>query len=521
MNPEIPIRGLSLVAGQTVETSGATFHGYNPATGLPLDAAFFSASGSDVDRAVSAATAAFPALSATSGAERAKLLRAIADGLDLAAGQIVPQANLETALPIARLTGEVARTSGQMRLFAVLLEEGSWVNARIDTADGARTPPKPDVRSMLRPIGPVAVFGASNFPLAFSVAGGDTASALAAGNPVVVKAHPAHPGTSELVGHVIAAAVAACGLPAGVFSLLFDAGHEVGAALVQHAEIRAVAFTGSFRGGSALVKLAAERREPIPVYAEMGSTNPVFVLAGALAERGAELAKGLHASFTLGAGQFCTNPGLVFVASGAETFVAALREATETGAAHVLLTEGIAKGYEEAHREREELRTAAGAAAALGFGAQALLEETTFAGFEARPELAEEVFGPSTLLVQATKDEMLEAARALEGHLTATILGTADDLRENAALLAVLETKVGRVIFNAFPTGVEVCHAMVHGGPWPATSDGRSTSVGTRAIERFVRPVCWQGMPQSVLPRELRDENSLGILRLVDGVWKR
>ena len=394
--------------------------------------------------------------------------------------------------------------------------------ARIDTADPARTPPKPDLRSMLRPLGPVVVFGASNFPLAFSVAGGDTASALAAGNPVIVKAHPAHPGTSELVGAIVAEAVKQCGLPAAVFSLLFDAGHEVGSALVVHPHVRAVGFTGSFRGGRALMDLAAKRREPIPVYAEMGSANPVFILPGALAERADALATGLHASFTLGGGQFCTKPGIVFAEQEKSTrFSETLRAAVGAGPAFSLLTEGIAGAYGKAVAERTSLKTASGTAAGEGFSAQSALLETTANAFFADPALGEEVFGPTTLLVHCTgREQMLEAARALEGHLTATVLGTEDDLAAHADLLRVLETKVGRVIFNAFPTGVEVCDAMVHGGPYPATSDGRSTSVGSQAIFRFARPVCYQGMPQSALPPALQDENPLGIPRLWNSSWR-
>jgi len=301
--PLLELTGRSIVAGESTQAGGASFTGYSPADGAALAPAYLSATEQDVDRAVRAAVVAAPVLAATSGKERAAFLRRVADGIDAAAQALITRANLETALPLPRLTGEVARTSGQLRLFAGLLEEGSWVNARIDTADATRTPPKPDVRSMLRPLGPVVVFGASNFPLAFSTAGGDTASALAAGNPVIFKAHPAHPGTGELVGHILSAAIEACGLPAGVFSLLFDNGIAVGSALVQHPGVRAVGFTGSFRGGRALMDLAAQRKHPIPVYAEMGSTNPVFVLPGVLAERGVELAKGLHGSFTLGGGQ--------------------------------------------------------------------------------------------------------------------------------------------------------------------------------------------------------------------------
>jgi NADP-dependent aldehyde dehydrogenase len=516
------LTGLSLIAGETAAPGGSTFHGYHPADGRALEPAFHSATLADVSRAVGAATAAAPTFAALSGPKRGELLRAIAAGLDAAAPALIERAHLETALPLPRLTGEVARTSGQLRLFAVVVEEGSWTMARIDTADPARTPPKPDIRSMLRPLGPVAIFGASNFPLAFSVAGGDTASALAAGNPVVVKAHPAHPGTGELVGRIVTNAIAAAGLPAGVFSLLFDSGHAVGAALVEHSGIRAVGFTGSFRGGRALMDLAAKRPHPIPVYAEMGSANPVFILPGALAERGEALATGLHGSFTLGAGQFCTKPGLVFVDAAAGTgFTESLRQVTGSGPAFSLLTEGIANAYRGAHAHRQPLQTAAGQSRAEGFAAQALLQETTAAAFLADASLAEEVFGPSTLLIHSSgKEELLRAAHTLEGHLTATVFGTEQDLRDNAELLRVLETKVGRLIVNAFPTGVEVCHAMVHGGPYPATSDGRSTSVGSQAIFRFARPVAYQGLPQFALPPELQDANPLAIPRLVNGAWE-
>jgi len=512
---------VSLVAGQPVAEGGESFRGFNPTDGSELEPGYRSATTEQVEAAVRAAVEAAPVLAATSGKQRAVLLRTIADGIDAAAGVLIERAMLETALPRPRLTGEVGRTSGQLRLFAGVLEEGSWVMARIDTADAARTPPKPDVRSMLRPLGPVVVFGASNFPLAFSVAGGDTASALAAGNPVIVKAHPAHPGTGELVGQIVSAAVAECGLPAGTFSLLFDKGYEVGAALVGHPAVKAVGFTGSFRGGRALMDLAAKRAEPIPVYAEMGSTNPVFILPEALAQRGEELAAGLHGSFTLGAGQFCTKPGLVFAeAEKAGAFTAKLRAATAAGGPFSMLTEGIAALYKRETAERIGLQTATGTASAAGFGVEAALFETTWEELAARPHLAEEVFGPETLLV-ACKDQatMLEAARGLKGHLTATILGTEADLAANQELLGVLETKVGRVIFNAFPTGVEVNHAMVHGGPYPATSDGRSTSVGSQAIFRFVRPVSYQGLPQGSLPSALRDANPEGILRLWNGAW--
>jgi len=516
------LTGRSTIAGNISEEGGRAFLAYHPGDGRALDPPYFSASLDDVQHAVQAAVAAAPALAHASGTERGGLLRAIADGIDAAAELLIERAHLETALPRPRLKGEVGRTSSQLRLFASVVEEGSWLMARIDTADPARTPPKPDVRSMLRPLGPVVVFGSSNFPLAFSVAGGDTASALAAGNPVVFKAHPAHPGTSEIAGRIITEAIRTCGLPAGVFSLLFDSGYAVGGALVQHPDVRAVGFTGSFRGGRALMDLAAARPHPIPVYAEMGSTNPVFILPGALEQRGEEVAAGLHGSFTLGGGQFCTKPGIVFAdAKLSNSFAESLRKATAGGAAFSLLTDGIASAYRTAHAKREPLRTAVSSAAGDGFSVQPILMETTGDEFLADESLAEEIFGPSTLLVHTSgREQMLQAARELEGHLTATIFGTEEDLLGYTDLLDILETKVGRVIFNAFPTGVEVCHAMVHGGPYPATSDGRSTSVGSQAIFRFARPVSYQGLPQAVLPAELKDDNPLGILRLWNGKWQ-
>lgn len=514
------LAGLSLIEGVATKGGGATFSGYNPTDGNALEPFYTSASVTDVERAVAAAVKAAEFLAASSGADRARLLRAFADGLDAAAESLIERAMLETALTRPRLTGEVARTSGQLRLFAKVAEEGAWLNARIDMADPSRTPPKPDVRSVLRPLGPVVMFGASNFPLAFSVAGGDTASALAAGNPVIVKAHPAHPGTGELVGHIVNAAVGREGFPAGTFALLFDAGYEVGAALVQHPEIKAVGFTGSFRGGRALIDLAAKREVPIPVYAEMGSTNPVFVLPKALAERSAALAADLQASFTLGGGQFCTKPGMVFVEEQhGRAFVETLRSKVAAGGAFSLLTAGIAKQFEHELAERRSLAKTLGAERGEGHAAQSVLFEVSAEKFFEDKRLSEEVFGPTTLLVQCdSKEQMMAAARGLEGHLTATILGTPEDLAEHAELIRILEQKAGRVIFNAFPTGVEVNHAMVHGGPYPATSDGRSTSVGSLAILRFARPVAFQGMPQFALPPELQDANPRKVPQLRDGV---
>ena len=521
MSSGLELIGVSLIAGRDGDRHDASFRAYQPATGRRMEPEYYSANDAELDEAVRMATAAAPSLAASSGADRAALLRAMADGMDRAADGLVERAHLETALPRPRLAGEVARTSNQLRLFADVAAEGSWVMARIDTADPERTPPKPDIRSMLRPLGPVAVFGASNFPIAFSVAGGDTASAFAAGNPVIVKAHPAHPGTSEVAGRVLTRAIAECGFPPGTFSLLFDSGTRVGSALVRHPLIRAVGFTGSFQGGRALMEVAAAREEPIPVYAEMGSANPVFILPGALRERGESLAAGLHASFTLGGGQFCTKPGLVLLDAPEAKFLAKLRALTAEAPAFALLSSSIAERYGRGLRERMGIRRTEGLPGETGFAAQTALLETDYAAFADDPALHEELFGPATLLVtDTTRERMLDAARALRGHLTATILGTEDDLREHAELISILETKVGRVIFNGFPTGVEVTHAMVHGGPYPATSDGRSTSVGSQAILRFARPVCYQNLPQYALPAELKDGNPRKILRQWNGNWQ-
>jgi 2,5-dioxopentanoate dehydrogenase len=509
----------------------ASFAAQNPATGAPLQPKFFAASTADLNKAAALAQSAFPVYSSLSGKEKGAFLRKIASSIEAAAPAIIKRANLETALPEARLTGEVGRTCGQLRMFAALIEEGSWLDARIDNADLERKPlPKPSIRSMHRALGPVAVFGASNFPLAFSVAGGDTASALAAGNPVIVKAHPAHPGTSALVGHAIRESVKACNLPEGVFSLLFDAGVEVGIALVKHPAMKAVAFTGSPAGGKALMKLASERPEPIPCYCEMGSINPVFVLPGALNKRGSAVATGLQGSFTLGSGQFCTKPGLVLVPQedGTPGFLKEFGERVTGTPSQTLLTKAIADRYTAAVKGRVSAKDATvlaqGAISEGGDAAtvQASVFVADYKDLAANPELAQEIFGPTTVLVgYQDRKQLLAVAEQLEGHLTATLHGDESELAEYADLIEVLSRKVGRLLLNAYPTGVEVCHAQVHGGPFPATSDGRSTSVGSQAIYRFTRLVCYQSFPDAVLPNELKSSNPLGIMRLVDGQLSR
>jgi 2,5-dioxopentanoate dehydrogenase len=506
------LQGTSIIGFSRGRVGGKTFQGFNPATGEDLTPLYHSSSPDEVDEAAQLAHAAFVTYSQTTGAERARFLGRIAQNIEKLGDELIARANAETALPEPRLRTETARTCNQLRLFADLVEEGSWVDARIDHGDGNRQPlPKPDVRSMLRPLGPVVVFGASNFPLAFSVAGGDSASAFAAGCPVIVKAHPAHPGTAELVALAVHDAVGSCELPEGVFSLLYDAGNEVATALVKHPLVRAGGFTGSRAGGRALFDVASSRPEPIPFYAEMSSVNPVFILPGALRERSDQIAIGLHASVTLGVGQFCTNPGLVLLADNndSDAFVKKLGELMTGTAEQTMLTPAISASYRNGVAARMDH------AAVQTIGASALFK-TTAADFLAHPELAEELFGPSTLVVIYT-DQLVELVNALEGQLTVTIHGSKDDLRTHQDLIGLLETKAGRLVFNGFPTGVEVGHAMVHGGPYPATSDGRSTSVGTRAIFRFTRPVCFQDFPNSALPLELKDENPLGIRRMVDG----
>ncbi|HUA16851.1 MAG TPA: aldehyde dehydrogenase (NADP(+)) [Verrucomicrobiae bacterium] len=524
------ISGRSLIGFREGAGSGKLHYATDPTTGQQLQPGFVPATAEEVDLAAHLAAEAFEKYRHLSGKQRGAFLRMIAAKIEAIAEEIIERARQETALPKTRLQGETARTCGQLRLFAQVAEDGSWVKARVDPADPNRKPaPKPDIRSMLRPLGPVVVFGASNFPLAFSVAGGDTASALAGGNTVIVKAHAAHPGTSELVGRTIQESVRECGLPEGVFSLLFGSGSQIGTALMKHPLVKAGGFTGSRTAGRTLMDVAAARPEPIPFYAEMSSTNPVFILPGALRERAEALASGLHGSFTLGAGQFCTKPGMVFLPQGsdAESFNDKLRQLVSGSAPFHLLTNAIHASYESATSRRKSEAAAKLVAEAPqtgrseGFTAYPMLFETdatTFLG----SNLEEEIFGPTTLLVRhSDRDQVLAIARALEGHLTATIHGTEEDLRDFADLIAILETKVGRLVFNGFPTGVEVTHAMVHGGPYPSTSDGRSTSVGTQAIFRFTRLVCYQGFPDSALPAELKNANPLGLWRMINGEVSR
>ncbi|MGA2853429.1 MAG: aldehyde dehydrogenase (NADP(+)) [Verrucomicrobiota bacterium] len=521
------LHGQNFIGGQLRHGTGKTVHAVSPLDSMPLPAEFHQSGENEVDAAMELAEQAFRAYRETNGEQRAVFLERIADEIMALGDDLIQRAHQESGLPEGRLTGERARTTGQLKLFAQVVREGSWVDARIDTAIPDRQPlPKPDLRRMLIPIGPVIVFGSSNFPLAFSVAGGDTASALVTGNPVVVKAHSGHPGTSELVATAIRRAVTACGVPAGVFSMLHGAGKVIGMALVRHPLSRAVGFTGSREAGRALFDAAAARPEPIPVFAEMSSLNPVFILPEAMRGQSAKIAEGLRASVTLGVGQFCTKPGLVFGLQDAEfdQFQKTLGQLFEAAAPATMLHGGICESYHQG------LTRAAGTSGvkvlarakekpdAKKTHGEPVIVCTDAKNFRKHPELAEEVFGPFAVLISAqTMTELEEVAENLEGQLTATVHGTSNDLQQAKRLLQILERKAGRLIVNGFPTGVEVCPAMNHGGPYPATTDVRFTSVGTAALYRFVRPICYQDFPASALPDALKDENPMNLWRLVNG----
>jgi alpha-ketoglutaric semialdehyde dehydrogenase len=517
----VTLHGKSIVAGRVAGAQGAEFRAFDPAAGKPLEPAFHEASPAQVNEALEAAASAFGSWRAAAPEDRAGFLEAAAAEIESTGDALLERCHAETGLPLGRLQGERARTCAQLRLFAALVREGSWVDARIDRAQPDRRPqPRPDLRRMLQPLGPVAVFGASNFPLAFSVAGGDTASALAAGCPVVAKAHPAHPGTCELVGAALARAARSCALPPGVFSLL-QGGPEVGRSIVAHPALAAVGFTGSRSAGRALFDAACARPNPIPVFAEMSSVNPLFILPGALAERSAAIAEGLAASVTLGSGQFCTKPGLIFVQKGkaAEEFMGRFAAALAAQPRAPMLSPAIAAAFRAGRERAVGLR---GVTALPGAGSEVAAASVPADAFLRTPEMAAEVFGPFAIVVLADSgDQMLACLRSLEGQLTASVHAAPSELDGARPLLAEIERKAGRLVLNGFPTGVEVCAAMHHGGPYPATTDARFTSVGTAAILRFARPVCYQGFPAALLPDALRDENPRGLLRLVDGAPTR
>lgn len=512
-----PITGENFIGTSTSRDGKSHFQVADRLTGSLLPGQFAWATFEEVDRAGQLAGMAFDDWKTHSSSSRAKFLRAIADGIESLGDELLERAAAETALPIARLTGERARTTSQLRMFSDVVEEGSWVEASIDHAQPDRKPiAKPDLRRMLIPIGPIAVFGASNFPFAYSVAGGDTASAFAAGCPVVVKAHPAHPGTSELVARAIIEAARETGMPNGVFSMV-HCDNEMARELVRHWRLKGVGFTGSVGAGLALQSAAAERDEPIPVFAEMGSVNPVFLLSGALEERAESIAEGYVASLTLGVGQFCTNPGIVLgIASpGWDRFVQACIQGVNAASAGVMLTESIGSGYCDEIASRRKLSGVHLAAGSVAIGSPVLLR-TKVSDVSPHSGVWDEVFGPCGLLAECVDEhEMESAANELAGQLTATVHSSTSD--DPSALLSILQGKVGRIVFNGFPTGVEVCTSMVHGGPFPATTDSRFTAVGPRSIERWARPVCFQTCPDTLLPDELKEANPKRIWRTVDG----
>lgn len=523
----MPVSGRLFVGANQIATD-AGFQAMNAATGELMQPRFSAAGAAEVERACELAWRALDPYRELDPQLRARFLETIAEHIGALGDELLERAHAESGLPLARLTGERGRTMGQLRLFADELRTGGWLGVRVDPALVERKPlPRPDLRQRKVPLGPVVVFGASNFPLAFSVAGGDTAAALAAGCPVIVKGHSAHPGTGDLVAQAIVAAAQACELPEGVFSLLNGNSRALGAALVAHPRVRAVGFTGSRAGGLALMKIASERPEPIPVYAEMSSINPVFLLPGALAAKAEVLGREFVASLTLGVGQFCTNPGLVLALddAGLERFIVAARGALEQVAPAVMLTAGIHDAYEKGvarllehgkvtllARGAEQRGRNCGRGALFAVRGRDLLQHK---------EVMDEVFGASAVIVRCRDEaELLDVSEHLEGQLTATLHMIPDDESLARRLVPILERRAGRLIANGWPTGVEVSHAMVHGGPFPATSDGRSTSVGTLAIERFLRPVCYQDFPDALLPSALRRDALDTRPHRLDGMYR-
>jgi alpha-ketoglutaric semialdehyde dehydrogenase len=523
------ILGEMIIGQRCVKGAAGELFALAADTGEPLQPPFGAGDATNVAQACELAEDAFDAFRQLPDERRAAFLDGIADGLIELGEVLIERAQVESGLPRARLEGERMRTANQLRLFASVLRDGRWHAAVIDSAQPQRTPlPRADLRQRRIGLGPVAVFGASNFPLAFSVAGGDTASALAAGCPVVVKAHTAHLGTSELVGRVIQRAAAATGMPDGVFSLVLGPGSEIGQALVSHPAIHAVGFTGSRQGGLALLRTAQARPQPIPVYAEMSSVNPVFLMPAALAARGEGIAAAFVDSLVLGAGQFCTNPGLLIALQGEplEGFLDAATRALAHKVPTTMLTPGIHAAYCKGLQRLQQAEAVQPVATGMDphglYQARSALFRTEAAVFLENPSLEEENFGPSALVIVCRDSaEMRRVALRLVGQLTATLHLDEADRALAAELLPVLERKAGRILFNDFPTGVEVSYAMVHGGPFPATSDSRSTSVGAAAIDRFLRPVCYQNVPDALLPEALQEANPLALWRLRDGLLGR
>ncbi|WP_153558326.1 aldehyde dehydrogenase (NADP(+)) [Roseimaritima sediminicola] len=536
-----PLHGHHLIGSQRSRKGDEPFQAFDPTTQLTLPTEFVDATRDEVGRALELADKAYPVLVESSPETRARLLEKIADGLEQSGDELLQYCHEETALPMPRLTAERARTVYQTRLIAAMLREGSWVDAKIDHGDPTRHPqPKPDVRSMLTGIGPVVVMGASNFPLAISVIGTDTTTALAAGCPVVVKGHPAHPGTCELLAGIAARAVQASGLPAGVFSLLQGRSHEVGQALVEHPATAAVAFTGSQAGGRALFDIAAGRPNPIPVYAETESINPVFVLPQALQQRGEAIAEAYVASVSMGCGQLCTKPAVLLLPPGeaASQLIDAVRRALGSVLPGNFLHAGIAAAFSHNVAQIRQLdgieflapetdaQNFMESDAALPAGPadppQVLIGVADFETVRREAQLRREIFGPFSMIIRCESLSQLEQAAAwFDGQLSATLHGTEADLSDHRPLVAALRRKAGRLVVNGFPTGVEVCHAIHHGGPYPATTHSHFTSIGPAAIKRFVRPICFQDFPDAALPEALQETNPHGLMRLVDGTLTR
>ena len=520
------ISGNALIGGQGVRGNGGSFFAVDPTLQQTIEPQISIVDQQQIGQACELADAAFESFSSLSNQARAAFLDTVVEEIEAIGDTLILRAMTESGLPRARLEGERGRTTGQLKLFATLLREGSWADLRIDSALPDRAPPRPELRMRKVGLGPVAVFAASNFPLAFSVAGGDTAAAFAAGCPVVVKAHSAHPGTSELVGQAIVRAVARSRLHAGVFALLTGSGNGIGQALVRHSAIKAVGFTGSRSGGLALMAVAAERPVPIPVYAEMSSINPVVLLPHAMKHRAEQIAQGFAASLTLGVGQFCTNPGLILARNDEHLtqFITTAKAALSQSNPATMLSPGIAESYQRgvaALTGHDDVETVLQKPNEAGKGGAALFL-TNAEAFLSKHELGAEVFGPASLIVACQDDaQILAVIRSLEGQLTATIQMDDDDLPLAQKMLPDLERKVGRILVNGFPTGVEVSTAMVHGGPFPATSDGRSTSVGTAAIERFLRPICYQNFPAALLPESMQDDNVRDVWRRQDGTLSK
>ncbi|MDI2113704.1 aldehyde dehydrogenase (NADP(+)) [Commensalibacter nepenthis] len=520
------ITGNLLIAGQAIQTS-KTYKAINPVTNQELDTEFYCANQEHIDQACKAAFEDFDSYRSLPLEKRAEFLDKIAENIEDLGDILTTQTRLETGLPEARVKGETGRTVNQLRLFSSVVRQGDWMDLRFDPALPERAPlPRPDLRQRRIAIGPVAVFGASNFPLAFSVAGGDTASALAAGCPVVVKAHPSHPGTSELIGQAITKAVKECGLPSGVFSLIGGTGNDVGEFLVKNPYICAIGFTGSMSGGTALMRLASERPIPIPIFAEMGSINPVYLFEHALQRRAEAIAKGFVASLSMSAGQLCTNPGLIIVKSGTalDDFLKYVKEELAQTPTSTMLSPSIhqafLKGIQRLTTTKNVEVVGTGKDSSSPNQCQTLICQTDVQTFMNTPCLSEEIFGAAALIVTYDNiDELHQLTENLQGQLTITLHIDPEDIQTAQSFMPIMERKAGRILVNGWPTGVEVSSTMVHGGPFPSTSDNRMTSVGTAAIERFLRPICYQNFPSSLLPIPLKDTSISDFNHRVDGKY--